>query len=270
MSSYQKAIALFCADDIARIESTLVHWATEDDLGREVVRNINPLERFLPKEDMRELLHVFLQSRNDPVEKLRNAYGQECSRHRLQGGTIKGPKPLLIGRAVQRDSFALWLYREYASYFHTELMVQDFIDRLIRGEPTSDFESAILMSSGSTWVTWDEHSLSSDPFGFQKSRSADEIKGSLGLDPERRWNGKALLLLVYHRQLSAELHRPTIADAGLHRFFEPPPIGSDDHGWTKTWPPGMAIAGIRLKPRPEALHKPLSIRNVAQPVRELM
>ena len=269
VNSYQKAIILFSEGDAALLESLLLRWATEDDLGREIVRNMNPLERFLPRDDMRELLLALLPSRDSSIAELRKIYAQECSRHSLRGGTVRAPKPPLIGRAVHRDSFANWLYREYASYFHTELMVGDFIDRLIRGDQPTEFELTILMSAWPTWVTWNEYSFGSDPFSFCESASAEEIKGNLGLDPERRWDGKALLLLFYHRQLSAELYRPTIADAALHRFFEPPPIGNDNHGWTKTWPPGMARTGLHLKPRPEALHRPLSIRGLVQPVREL-
>jgi hypothetical protein len=269
MGSYQKAIASFSAEEAVSIEAALVRWATEDDMGREIVKNINPLERFLPKDDMREILDIIRQSSNDPLPVLKKRYDRECHRHVLLGGPVKCPKPVLIGRAVQRDYFVLWLYREHGAYFHNERMAQDFVARLRRGDSLSDYESSILMSAWSAWVTWDEKSADADPFGFMESENAEEVKGSLGLDPERRWDGKPLLLLVYHRLQNVELYRPTVADAGLHRFFEPPPIGHDSHGWTKTWPPGMQSSKLRLKPRPEALHRPVPMRCIAQPLREL-
>jgi hypothetical protein len=248
----------------------LLRWSTEDDLGREIVKNINPLERFLPKEDMRELLDVLRQSCHDPIPILNKRYGRECHRHALLGGTVKSPKPPLIGRAVHRESFALWLYQEHGAYFHSERAVQDFITRLRQGDSMSAYESSILMSAWSAWVTWDSASAGADPFGFIESGKAEEVRACLGLDPERRWDGKPLLLLIYNRHPGVELYRPTVADAGLHRFFEPPPVGYDGHGWTKTWPPGMQTTKARLKPRPEALHRPVQMRCLAQRVRELV
>jgi hypothetical protein len=269
MSSYQKAMTLFSAQEAVAIEAALVRWSTEDEIGREIVRNISPLERFLPKEDMRELLNTLRASCDDPIPLLARRYERECHLHVLMGGAIKGPKPTLIGRAVQRESFVLRLIEEHGSYFHGEKGVDDFVDRLRRGESMSAYEQSILMSAWSSWVTWDERSPAGDPFGFMESNKADEVKDCLGLDPERRSDGKPLLLLIYNRHPGVELYRPTIADAGLHRFFEPPPTGIDAHGWTKTRPPATHAAGVRPKPRPEALHKPLSLSCIARPLREI-
>jgi hypothetical protein len=175
----------------------------------------------------------------------------------------------LIGRAVQRDSFVLRLLQDHGGYFHGEKGADDFVNRLRRGDSMSAYEQSILMSAWSSWVTWDEKTPAGDPFGFLGSHKADEVRDCLGLDPERRSDGKPLLLLVYRRLPGVELYRPTIADAGLHRFFEPPPVGFDAHGWTKTRPPAAEPAGRLAKPRPEALHKPLPLSCIALPVREL-
>jgi hypothetical protein len=268
MNSFMKAIVFFSRDAADRIETALHRWATGDDLGREIVKNINPLERFLPKEDMRELLEAIRRCESGEFAELADSYEHECHRHTLSGGRVRGRQPILLGRAVERSTFVMHLYRVHWKYFGTEQNVEDFIDRLRVRDSMSPYESKILMSSFAAWVTWDELS-DGDPFSFLESGTAEEIRACLGLDFSDRWRNKPILLFVYKRSAGLELNRPTIADAGLYRFFEPPPVGREEHGWTRTWYPGMSKVKFRLKPRPEAVHACEPMGHLVLPLREL-
>jgi hypothetical protein len=150
-------------------------------------------------------------------------------------------------------------------HFRTKAHARDFLERLLSGDTPTKAEAAILMSEYSAWVTWDEDGKTADPFRFARTAaSADLVRASLGLDPQNRMKGKPLLLFVYSSHSGLDLFRPTIADAGLHRFFEPPPIGNDDYGLTKTWPPAMAKSLPTLLPRPEAIHSPIAFEHLAK------
>jgi len=116
-------------------------------------------------------------------------------------------------------------------------------------------ETSLFMTAYSAWVTWREDKSGLDPFGFKKNVNASKVRSCCGLDPQRRHDGKPLMLLVYHADGKVELYRPTIADAGLHELFQPPLPPEHRHGWTQTWPREVAIPNFRPIARPEAVHE---------------
>ncbi len=259
----------FSDEQIADLTSTLTRWSVEDSLGREIVRNINPLERFLPTPDMRSLLIALMKSYDKPLVNVADGYARECHQHVRAGGLVHEDAVTIVGRAVHRESFVQWLWDAEGSYFHTEANVNDFIDRLAQGESPEGYERSILMSRFSAWVTWDLSAAQQQPFGFVHRSSAREVRAFLGLDSARIWSGKSLLLLTYRCRPQLALFRPTIADAGLHRFFEPPQAPFDQHGWTKTWPEGLCEPDILPRPRPEAVHAPAPFELLIGPIRQL-
>lgn len=255
-NSYNAAIRYFGPRQQAAIRTTLIRWS-RDDLGRELVRNINPLERFIPPDNMKSLLSVIYNARRKGLDELAILYKEECFKpvNIRVGGLVRGVRPMTIGRAVEKQAFVYYLYKKQRHCFRTKAMAHDFIQRLLSGDTMSATESSVLMSEFSAWVTWNDMPSATDPFEFARSTGlAEMIRACLGLDPEGRMTGKPILLLIYKRR--TELYRPTIADAGLYRFFEPPPIGIDAHGLTKTRPPGMSTSVYSSMPRPEAVHAP--------------
>lgn len=268
MNTFDSTITRFGPRQQAAIRKVLLRWSREDELGREIVRNVNPLERFLPADDMKPILAVVYGFRSKSITALPDAYQLECFNHTRQGGEVSDPKPTFLGRAVERDAFIGWLYKKYRGYFHTRAFVRDFVRRLLSGDPLTTYESAILTSPYSAWVTWEKSPSPTDPFGF--AVDADHLRACLGLAPPR-WHGRPAILIVYERNPGLTVHRPTVADAGLHRFFEPPPIGNDEHGLTKTWPSSLRKLSTAPIPRPEAVHAPDTMeRLVRHLTRELL
>ena len=257
--SFGEAIKSFKGNVRTALEATLFKWSTEDELGREIVRNIHPLERFLPPDNLKQILSAIYFSRATSLSDLKSAYRDECCKHIRQGGTVHCTRPVLLGRAVERETFVGRLYERERSYFRVPANVEDLVNRMIRGEALTRRERTMLMDSFSTWATWNELESAADPFQFRRSRAADEVRASLGLDYQRSYEGKPLLLFVYELKNSTGLCRPTIADAGLHRLFEPPPLGFEEHGWTKTWSAPADRGRAPVRPRPEAVHEPVPL-----------
>ena len=245
-----------------RIRTRLRLWS-RDGVGGKIVRNLQTLERFLPAADMRDILLAIDSGPRHPRPDIRNLemeFDKECHRHVMRGGVVRCPQPSLVGRAVERDVFAIWLRQ--TKFFHTESQVRDFLLRLDSGGPLSPHESVLLMSRFGAWVTWRDVAASPDPFGFTRRISALKVRASCGLDPQRRFSGKPLFLLVYRCHSGLSLIRPTIADAGLHELFQPPIAPESRHGWTQTWPREKSLRGFKPVSRPEAIHPPESMAHL--------
>jgi hypothetical protein len=267
MSSYKRAAKSLSKRQRRAIRATLVRWSRNSSPGREIVRNIDPLERFLPSDNMKQILTVIYEARNERLDRLEALYASECYKHVRTGGKIRCPAPIAVGRAVEKEVFIEYLRK--LPYFGTAQAAEDFVKRLVKKDSLSKGEASQLMSAYSGWVTWDDSTLGPDPFCFARSAiSAEIVRASLGLDPDGKWRGKPLLLLVY-RSSDLDLYRPTVADAGLYLFFEPPPSGLDAHGLTKPRPPGMNRPISGLQPRPEAVHGPCTFKLLQLPVEEV-
>lgn len=254
MSSFQDGLKGFGPDERKVIEQKMQEWALQTYIGRHVEQNITA-ERFLPAKNMEQLLDVFVSFHNNDIWILAEKYRDACRANVGQGGAIRSkPLPKVLGRAVEKASFVNYLKLRYPKYFRLRAHAEDFIQRLVLGGNPTRYEASFQLSRYSTWVIWDVETRSSNPFHFVKRGRANEVRGSLGLDPKRS-DPRGLLLLIYERDGHLTLHRPTVADAGLHPFFAPPPTGIDDYGLTKPWPPG--ISGLEdFQPRPEAVHGP--------------
>ena len=267
LSSFAHAIVLFSSSAQSQIQAALKRWSTQDDLGREIVRNLNPLERFLPPDAMKVLLDAIRKAHKLTVDQLILGYRDACYTQTMRGGSIKCVPPTLVGRAVEKDIFVWFLFRSERKFFKIKANASDLVDRLLIGDKLTPKETGILMSQFAAWVTWNDKG-SADPFDF--AADAFHVRACLGLDNKRRVD-KPLLLLVYSLAAGLSLVRPTVADAGLHSFFEPPPIGIDEHGWTKTWPAKLARTKTKAKPipRPEAIHSPVPLAYLKSPARLL-
>jgi len=245
-----------------RIRVQLRLWS-RDGAGGKIVRNLQTLERFLPAADMLDILLAIDSGPRYPlldIRKLEVKFNNECHRHVMRGGAVRCSQPSLVGRAVERDVFAIWLRQ--TKFFHTESQVRDFLLRLDSGGPLSAHESLLLMSRFAAWVTWRDAATDSDPFGFTRRISALKVRACCGLDPQRRFSGKPLFLLVYCCHSGLSLIRPTIADAGFHELFQPPTAPENRHGWTQTWPREKSLRGFKPVSRPEAIHPPESMAHM--------
>jgi hypothetical protein len=252
MATFDDTAVRFSSVDWKDIGEILEGWSL-GGLGREIVRNIRVLERFLPVDCMEALLKTVLACRGTSPDVLEKAYQKECRNHVRRGGPVK-VHPVIVGCAVELEALRSRLrgdtYR--AVFYNNEHIVDLFIDRLLTGVPLSAVEMALPLSVYTAWATWDRDDLSADPFRF--GIEADHIRASLGLNPENWWSGKRLILLVYAPGSTVILIRPTVADAELHAYFEPPTPPEDRYGLTKVWHfPAETNPPV---PLPESVHAP--------------
>ena len=259
MGSFDDTAGRISSDDWREIGQILAGWVL-DRLGREIVRNVRVLERFLPMNCMEGVLRAVLNSRAGSASDLATSYQRECYKHTRRGGPVT-VHPVLVGRAIELDLLRKRLRESDACFplfYGNERLVDLFIERLLGGAPLTPEEMSLPMSDYSAWATWDLDDWSTDPFRFGKD--ADHIRASLGLDPNSWWIGTRLVLLVYNLPATVVLCRPTIADAGLHPFFEPPPPPEERYGLTRVWHlPRQKHAPL---PRPESVHEPVPMRTI--------
>jgi hypothetical protein len=270
--SFKDALRIFPAADAKLIEVTLMNWAKSDGLARDVVRNLRELEWFLPASNMAELLEAIRNCHAKTTNELRSEYLKVCYRNVRKGGPIRGPQPLLLGRAVEKEPFVQALFDTHGPINGGTGLIPDlptarnFVSRLLSGKLDAR-ERGLTMSKYAVWVTWNPSDPSSNPFGF--SASATEIRACIGLESLVTKRGEPLLLLIYKKSLALELLRATVADAGLYKYYEPPPQGFEDYGLTKQWSEDFT-PGFQPYPLPEAIHAAESFQWLNTPVKEIV
>jgi hypothetical protein len=269
VTSFTRARAQLEADEVALIEKLLDQWYRHPS-GRIIAVNLRDREHFLSTASMVSLIRTLIANKDVDFDALAKRYEKACHQHQLKGGPIQlAPFPEQLGRAVDTSKFLQDLTKHpYLSFVPS---ARDFLTRLVQGGSLSSEELGILMSPYTAWVTWDELNPNADPFGFIIHGLAVEVRAALGLDP--RVSGP-LLLLRYECPQDLTLHRSTIADAGLHPFFDPPPLSMTAHSFTRPWPPELlqrnTISGeFHLPPRPEAVHEAAEVRHLSRPITEL-
>ena len=273
-------------DAATRDAVTLVlnRWLADatSGIGRFVVSNVVNGEHFLPPRLMRDLVEHLLTVKNEPVNEVAETYESKCYTMTLKGGLIRTPNdlpsPTVVGRAINREKLIVELYNAYGQsakhapyfkYFSSPAHARLFVSDLVSGKMEEDAKN-LLMSSFGTWVTWHEVANSS-PFSWLTQNIADEVRAGMGLDGQSLGD---ILLLEYRVENLKELYRPTIADAGLYEYFQPPPSTYPWYGRTRPWHEDMAKG--RRKPvlaqpvsHPEALHEPIPFSALLLPVKSL-
>jgi hypothetical protein len=217
------------------------------------------------------LLRVILSTSGVPFTIAAQQYQKECYKHQRKGGPIRVvPMPDRLGRAADTSAFIKDLHDRYHSYFPKMRYARDFVTRLKAGALLDPHEQQLLMSGYSAWVTWESSGPASDPFGFLVHGLAIEVRAALGLD--QRLTGP-LLLLRYTRPAAVRLYRPTVADAGLFPYFDPPLTTESCVSYTRPWPafrvPGNPAVEVIAPPRREAVHRPVKFASLSLPVDEL-
>lgn len=279
MLTYPVAMKRLDGDIQMKLEALLRRWNDHSDIGRTVVPNLRDLEHFLDVDEMERMLLALVTVANEPnLVEVAVTYRQECYKHTLRGGSIQEnatyPFPRILGRAVNRLDFERWLFATYGPsamdplhrHFTLPEDAKDFVDRLLAGGPITPAESSFTMSSCGAWVTWAPHAPTQDPFIFAVTGRADEIRANLGLDAAHMGE----VLLLRYALDPADVQRPTVADAEIFPYFEPPDSSFELHGWTKPWPIGfLRRAGLDeavVGPRPEGIHPPIRFGKLTLPL----
>lgn len=268
--TFVRASRKLTPDEREAIDTLLLRWSVETN-GRTVASNIRDNERFLPRRYMLDLIRVLLDARHEPVEEMERRYQKACHQYQLRGGRIRlVPQPEVLGRAVTRQEFVNYLLEHSDGHVSTEEHAQDLVERLRSGQGIDPHEDNVLLTKFTAWVTWNEQDPALDPFAFMEHRISVEVQAALGLDPRPQG---PLLLLRYRRPISLDLHRPTIADAGLFPLFNPPLSTEKRHSRTRPWPyfrlkePSSEFA--KASSRPEAVHGQVGLGVLTEAVEQL-
>jgi len=267
MSSYLQAIRNFPPDDRNKIEKRINDWSKESPRGQRVARNIGT-DHFLPVDKMTELLHFI---KNDPLtswELFEKNYQNVCYSQPLQGGKIKvTKKPQFFGAAVEYETFFKHLKDNYPSELGSDdAIIRDFISRLNKGELSKILGQIIRLKKFSVWATWNEDNFAAMPFDYCKTSKADEVRANMGLNRDDAAKSSSLLLFVYSIPNHIEPQRPTIADAGLSEYFEPPSSTFDEYGLTVNWQYEERMSVYSRKARPECIHDSILLLHLKLPM----
>jgi len=253
-------------DERRALTALLRRWSAEPGRGRVLVANLTQLEHFMRAPTMRKLCRALLTLGPTPdIVDLEVTYLKICHRLSGKGGPARTPSGIVLGRAVEERVLEKWLCEHYSARFATRAAAKRFIEKLVAGRPLKTGEQKILMSTHRAWVTFDAGSPR-HPFWFVHLDAAAEVRVCLGLDPIPSQLGSRLLVFSYELPSGTDLVRPTIADAALFQFFQPPPFTRTEYGETRPWPRQFVRRKLPrdypIQSRPEALHDPVGFGGV--------
>ena len=254
-------------------------WGTGDSRKTRIKINLE-LEHFLPPASLEQIFEVILEDvqalPTEDVTSFENNYQETCKNYLLQGGEITR-KPKMVGTAINKPIFKGFLKKQAQerNIILDEQEAENFIKALLKTDDESlkrfltEDKLELLVKRYNIWVTWDTNS--DNPFSFRKTKSPNEVRLCLALGNSRgtRFAEEDLLLLVYNSKL--KVFRPTIADAQIGGYFQPPPKDFEEHGLTypcdqdlqKSLIPYLRKHHIfSCERRPEGLHKSITVAEV--------
>ncbi len=253
----------YSATEKMKINDKINEWSKKHPYGQRVAKNIFS-EHFLPEEKMNEILSFIANDASTSWKEFEVDYQKVCYTLALQGGNIKvKQRPQLFGAAVEYETFFKHLQDNYPTTFIDDTSTKDFISNLANGT-LPDLRKVIRLKRFGVWATWNLQNLSGMPFDYCNTKIADEVRANMGL---RRTDAKtALLLFVYTIPNHIEPKRPTIADAELSQYFEPPVPTFEEHGWTRTWEFEERMSKFNLDPKPECIHDSIQLSELKLPI----
>lgn len=266
---YEDALESFSTDEQNQITLKMREWGVKFPYGQRITRNF-PRESFLPLGNMKAILHLILNNRHLSTIELETIYETECYRHVLLGGDISPLHyPTFFGVAIEKGVFKYHLEKNYKRNFPNSKLREEFIEGLITNSSIIGSKYAIYkrirLKKYSLFSTWNHEHISKKPFEFTNTNDAQEVRANLGL--KHIGTSKQLLLFVYSIPTSISPQKPTIADAGLCQYFEPP-LETERHGWTINWGelPPFKKKGYNMKTRPECIHDSILLDSLILPV----
>lgn len=259
------AMKKFTVGEQIMISKKLAAWSLTAPYGERIARNF-PAEHFLPDDRMELLLRFILNDFFLDSESFETEYAKECHNHVLKGGLISvTPYPKFYGAAIEKGVLIQHLTQNYTSRFPDNKEAEDFITGLKQADLPDDCKD-LFIKQYSVWATWNEVDPTSFPFEFCSTCKANEVRANLGLN--KMLIEKELLLIIYEVPKHIDVLRPTIADAELSQYFEPPHRSITKHGYSRTWErqKWMEKLNIKPEPRPEGIHLRFEFRHLQLPM----
>jgi hypothetical protein len=198
---------------------------------RQKIRNLYE-EHFLLNYKMLEIFAIFQASIAEDFESklpklISHAYDSLCS-----GDYSKIPEKIIFaGSVIPKISFFNYLKKDYLYLFKKENEIYTFIDSLCLDTSSVNpkYKSIPLRPvKRIIWMTWDNVSISQNPFFFMQSSYAEEARVALGLGYPS-YVGEELLAFNFASP-TEWLFRPTICDSGYNDYFRPTSIDFNDYG----------------------------------------
>ncbi len=262
MTSFDLAIKYFTEVEQAIINKKLAAWSISPFYGERIAKNFLT-EHFLPVDRMVVLLRFILNDSSPDSEAFETKYADECHKHVLQGGPILvTPYPKFYGAAIEKGVLVMHLINNYTARFPDKNEAQDFITGLKQANLPDDCKD-LFIKQYSVWATWNKEDPSSFPFEYCTTVKANDVRANLGLN--RLLIDKELLLFIYEIPTHINVLRPTIADAELSQYFEPPHPEITEYGFTRNWERQKWMVKSDIKPRPEGIHSKFEFRHLQLP-----
>lgn len=261
--SFDLVINRFEKVDQDLIKKKLAEWSLLAPFGERIAKNIST-EHFLHLDKMEELLRFILKDKSLDSEKFEQNYERECYKYVLQGGDISStPFPNFFGVAIEKKVLKKHLRDNYTSRFPDDQEAEDFIMGLKHSILPDDCKD-VFIKQFNVWTTWNKDNPHLHPFEFCVTEKANEVRANLGLNKLNV--SRELLLMIYEIPTHLPVLRPTIADAGLSQYFEPPQMSITEHGYTRTWEKQKWMEELDIKPRPEGIHTKIKFEKIILPL----
>ena len=277
---YDLALENFSLKEKDIIEKILDLWSKQSNNGYRIKLNLF-LEHFLAPELISKILqNIIINSdylgEDNNTKLLEDGYQEICRQNLLQGGEISGERPIIVGTVINKSKFIGELKKQDKDgtiFLNDPQEIENFVEALLK--PDSNFfqifitqeRRSLKLKRYNTWVTWDTRS--DNPFSFRQTESPNEIRLCLSLAADTRFVEDDLLLFTYKNDFP--IFRPTIADAQVGSYFQPPPETFNNHGLTcpcylelQTFFPSYLTkySSYSCERRPEGLHEPIAIDHV--------
>jgi hypothetical protein len=250
------------------IENFLDNWSKGSGTGIRIVDNIRS-DKFVPETVLLNLLDQIYRYQHLSIEKFEIKYREVCYKFSLEGDVMDQTQiSKHVGGAKTVEDFKKSLIgsRKYMNEDRASKLITKLRNdkkRLTKGEKT------IPVAQHSSWVTWSE-SDEENPFDFVTAPlEILKLLSNLGLSHTQQ--NKQHLLLIYTKQAAGDIHFPTITDGHIYPYFKINRNSRDNCSRTLTWNPGECIYhGLlpqEVVPRPEGVHKPVTLNDLIRPVR---
>jgi len=267
-TSYQVACLEFNADQIEQIEKKLKEWSVFSKTGLRISKNIRQSEHFLPKNAMTEILQVIFDNVDSDIPALEKIFQQKCYSLIKNGGSARiDNRPNLFCTAIEHGTLLDRLLR-METKFPSKRKANNFISEHLLSSTLRRDHQKIKLKEYTIWSSWNNDNPAGPTFHYTKYDHADEVRANHGLDMLLK--SKAIYLFSYKLPVGVDALRPTIADAGIYAYFEPPILSELNHGWTVPWHKNSRIQQYDVKPRPEVVHDSVYLEQIEFPVRKLI
>lgn len=231
----------------ALVVAELGRWTRGTDSSRRQIAANLQAETALPDTEFRALLAAFAAELAKGTDG-GPAFEMACRSSKLKGPAVHGVMPTVLGRATTMRRLCGWLHDRHPS------VTQEKFEQVIRlhalpvARPSARLRQAPL-GQHVIWATFRNPDRNQPPFDPPLA-TKEAVITALGLGGQSA--GETWVMLVYQpRCQRAELHLPTVADAGMYSYFRPvADVSTAEHGFTQPLPPNS----MGLGPQPEIVH----------------